>query len=69
VTAAPVLAPLEDYWSLGCLANRPLVGVAMECPKARPAAANVLAMSCKARLVISALNYPLGRALAAPWRG
>jgi hypothetical protein len=30
---------------------------------------NVLAMSCKARLVILALNYRMGRALAAPWRG
>ena len=30
---------------------------------------NVLAMSCKARLVDSALSYQPGRALAAPWRG
>jgi hypothetical protein len=30
---------------------------------------NDLAMSCKARLVNSALSYQVGRALAAPWGG
>ena len=30
---------------------------------------NVLARGCKARLVILARSYPLGHALAAPWRG
>jgi transposase len=35
----------------------------------RGSPANVLAMSCKARLVMLASSYPLGRALPAPWRG
>ena len=30
---------------------------------------NILAMSCKARLAMLVLSYPMGRALAAPWRG
>ena len=58
---SPPIGPLKPPRNQGV----PLIARSRD----RVAVANVLAMSCKARLVGSLSSYQMGRASPAPWRG